>query len=318
MKKLMLLFFSLCSFSVSAYYPTYVSRTDHLTEISYKSSGLWDSTVINSSLAGKPLHDEVKSAFNSINSELFNYVESAAREEINDLPTLRFRELKYAKFVGPLKTKIMTSGDGVITTEVSGFNFSSEVKVEFTLFTLYGKVNTSELKFAADYDVITGRVYNLRDIGNIQVSLDVDGNGIINSAVAEVLEALVNIFTPNFIQESVDESLDQLIEKEYYIAGLDSVIPEGVWVIDNIDIGMKIKDAIRGVKAGEYIDIALTEWEQRYYEGSKYRYYYRNRVQIDISNNYKFDYGNEPVFATGDWINPCAGPGGSSSGCYEP
>ena len=25
-----------------------------------------------------------------------------------------------------------------------------------------------------------------------------------------------------------------------------------------------------------------------------------------------------PVYAIGDWINPCAGPGGSSSGCYEP
>ena len=318
MKNLMLLFFLLYSFSASAYYPTYVSRTDHLTELSYKSSGSWRGIVINNNLAGKPLHNEVKSAFNSINSELFDYVESAAREEINDIPTLSFRELKYAKLVGPLKTKIITSGDGVITSEVSGFNFSSEVKVEFTLLTLYGKVNTSELRFSADYDVITGRVYNLRDIGHMQVNFDVDGNGIINSAVAEVLEALVNIFKPDFIQDSVDESLDQLIENEYYIAGLDSVIPEGVWVIDNIDIGIKIKDAIRGIKAGEYIDITLTEWEQRFYEGSKYRYYYRNRVQIDISNNYKFDYGNEPVFATGDWINPCAGPGGSNSGCYEP
>ncbi|RTR26068.1 hypothetical protein [Shewanella atlantica] len=300
------------------YYPTYVSETKHLSTIGYKNNNSWRDIIIDSPSKGKPIHDEVKEILSTINNKLFNVVETEAREGINDTPTLRFRELKRARLVGPLKTKIITQNNGVVTVEVSGFTFDAEVKVDWLGFTLYGDVDTSTLRFSADYELNTARVYNLRDIGNLQVDIDIDGNGIINSIVAETVEVLADIFVPDFVQDSVDDALNELNDNEYYVKAFDNVILPQTWIIDGIDIGLEIKDAIKGINPGKYISISLYEWDERYYEGSMYRYYYRNRAEVDISNSYKFDYSNEPVYTVGDWENPCAGAGGAGSGCYEP
>ncbi|PKG73496.1 hypothetical protein CXF86_17455 [Shewanella sp. GutCb] len=318
LKKIIILIFIFNTSTVFAYYPTYVSQTKHLTTIGYKHNNNWRDIIVDSTSMGKPIHDEVKEILSTINNKLFEVVEAEAREEINDTPTLRFRELKRAQLIGPLNTKIITQSNGVVTVELSGFTFDAEVKVDWLGITLYGDVDTSTLRFAADYNVSTGRVYNLRDIGNLQVDIDIDGNGIINSIVAETLDVLQYIFFPDSVQDAVDEAINELNDNEYYVKAFDNVILPQTWIVDGIDIGLEIKDAIKGINPGEYISISLSEWDERYYEGSKYRYYYKNRAVIDISNEYKFDYGNEPVYATGDWINPCAGPGGSTSGCYEP
>lgn len=303
----------------TAYYPTYVSGTNHLVEISKKKSGAWNSiVVINNTSVGKPIHDETKGILKSINKELFDSIESAARKGINGISWMSFRELKYVTLDGPLQTKLITQSNGVITAEVGGFSLRSEVKFELSLFTLYGKVRTSELRFAADYDVITGRVYNLRDIGNTRVDIDVDGNGIINSLVAEGIEVLEGIFFPTFIQDVVDDGVNGLVNDEYYIAGLESVIPTGKWMVAGVDLGVKIKEMISGVSAEKYVSIGISEKNHRYYTGWSYRTYYMNQVELDISGNYKVEYGNAPIYSTGSWINPCAGPGGAGSGCYEP
>ncbi|GHB06426.1 hypothetical protein GCM10007107_19360 [Shewanella indica] len=43
-----------------------------------------------------------------------------------------------------------------------------------------------------------------------------------------------------------------------------------------------------------------------------------NKVDFDISGNYKISYENQAVYDTGSWINPCARLGGASHECYEP
>lgn len=57
MKQLITLLILCYSLSASAYYPTYVSKTDHLIALSNHSSGTWNSITLNNTAAGKPIHD---------------------------------------------------------------------------------------------------------------------------------------------------------------------------------------------------------------------------------------------------------------------
>lgn len=300
------------------YYPTYVSETKHLTTIGYKNNNSWRDIIVDSPSKGRPIHDEVKEILRIIDDALFEAVEVAVHSAIDDISLATYRGLIKADLVGPINTKIITASSGVITVELGGFSFDSEVKLDWRLFTLYGKVNTSTLHFAADYDVSTGRVYNIRDIGNMQIDIDIDGDGLINSIVAEVADVIADIYTNYFIEEAIEEAITDLNNGEYYVQAFDNVILTNTWVIDGIDIGQIIKDAIAGIRDNQYISIELHDWDERYYEGSRYNYYYRNRAVVDVNNSFKFDYGNEPVYSTGNWSNPCAAPGGSNSGCYEP
>ena len=320
MKQLITLLILCYSLSASAYYPTYVSKTDHLIALSNHSSGTWNSITLNNASAGKPIHDEIKNIYKIINRELFLLAEQAMKDGLSGTSLADFKRLEYADMVGKLETKIITQSNGIISVEVGGFYLNVRAQLDGIIgfAKADAKVSTSQLRFAADYDVITGRIYNLRDIGNMQVYHDLSASGIIDNIVVGIVEVLEDIFFADAFEEMVDDALNKLIGTEYYIGGVDSVIEEGIWIIDGVDVGIKIKEAIKGVNADKYIVLALSEWDERYYEGSKYRYYYRNRLEIDISNEFTFDYGNSPVYAIGDWINPCAGPGGSSSGCYEP
>lgn len=307
------------STSATAYYPTYVSKTNHLVEISQKNSGQWNSLVIlNDEAIGKPIHDETKKILTSINSKLFIATDSGAKKLINNIPTLRYKELKHITFNGPIETKITTQDDGIVTAEVKGFTLSTEVKFDMLGFSLYGKVKTSELSFSADYNVISGQVYNIRDNGNMRIKVDIDGNGIFNNLVAEAGEYLLAVFKPNFFQQNLESSINSIINNNYYIAGIESVVPDNTWVINGIDLGVEIKNIIKGTSSGKYLSLAISENNHKYYTGWLYRTYYMNKVEFDISGNYKVVYGNEPVYSTGSWINPCAGPGGANHGCYEP
>ncbi|MBO2628929.1 hypothetical protein [Shewanella algae] len=298
-----------------AYYPTYVSDTTHLTTIEDVHNGR--SIVLKNSSVGAPIHKEVKDILNSINGEIKNSLTIAAKDGINGLGG-RFRNLVRSELTGELTTKIITEGNGVVKVEVGGFNLSAEVKFDYAGITLYGDVTTSKLKFTADYDVITGEVYNLRDVGNTKVYVDVDGNGIINNLVAETAEELLHIFKPNMFNNLVSESLGKLVNNRYYVGGINSVIPEGKWVFEGVDVGKTIKNSIKGVSPGKYVSLSISEWKHRYYYGGgTFRYYYRNKLTLDVSNNYIVTYENEPVFSTGNWINPCAS-GASNHGCYEP
>ncbi|MEM6187640.1 hypothetical protein [Shewanella vaxholmensis] len=318
MKKIVFLML-IYSTSATAYYPTYVSKTNHLVEISQKNSGQWNSLVIlNDEAIGKPIHDETKKILTSINSKLFIATDSGAKKLINNIPTLRYKELKHITFNGPIETKITTQDDGIVTAEVKGFTLSTEVKFDMLGFSLYGKVKTSELNFSADYNVISGQVYNIRDNGNMRINVDIDGNGILNNLVAEAGEYLLDVFKPNFFQKNLESSINSIINNNYYIAGIESVVPDNTWVINGIDLGVEIKNIIKGTSPGKYLSLAISENNHKYYTGWLYRTYYMNKVEFDISGNYKVVYGNEPVYATGSWINPCAGPGGASHGCYEP
>lgn len=88
--------------------------------------------------------------------------------------------------------------------------------------------------------------------------------------------------------------------------------------INGVDVGLKIKNLITGVTPGKYISLSISESNLRYYYGGGvFRTYYKNKLSFDVSNNYSVTYENEPVFSTGNWINPCY-VGGASSGCYEP
>lgn len=301
-----------------AYYPTYVSATRHITTLGYKQGNTWQNTFIESTSKGKPVHDEVKAILHTIDDALFEAVDELARAAVDDISCLTYRGLIKADLVGPINTKITTATNGVITVELGGFSLDTETKVDFSLFTLYADIDTSTLRLAADYNVSTGKVYNIRDMGNMQVYIDVDGNGIINSIVAEFIDILANIYTVYFMEDAIEEALTDLGNEEYYIKAFDNVILSNTWIIGGVDIGQEIKDAIAATVPNQYVELELYDWDERYYEGSMYRYYYRNRAVVDVNGQFKFDYGNEPVYSEGDWINPCSGAGGSSSGCYEP
>lgn len=319
MKNIIAFLILIYSTSATAYYPTYVSNTNHLVEISQKNSGQWNSlVVINDEAIGKPIHDQTKNILKSINRKLFITTDSGAKELINNIPTLKYKELKYITLNGPLETKITTQLDGIITTEVKGFTILTEVKFDMLGFTLYGKVKTSELNFSADYNVVSGQVYNIRDNSNMKIKVDIDGNGILNSLVAKAGGYLLNVFKPNFFQQNLDSSINSVINNNYYIAGIESVVPDNTWVINGIDLGFEIKNIIKGISPEKYLSLAISESNHKYYTGWLYRTYYMNKVEFDISGNYKVAYGNEPVYATGSWINPCNGPGGANHGCYEP
>lgn len=306
-----------CS-AASAYYPNYVSGTQHLVEISQKSSGNWKSLVVlDNSAIGEPIHDKTKKILSAINSNLFDALELEA-EKISDIPTLTYKKLNDVTINGAINTKIMTDNNGIITVELSGFSISAVVRLGITGFSSTANVKTSDLKFAADYDIITGRVYNLRDIGNTRIDVDLDADSLLGSLVVESAESLLNIFDPSFFQGELDDIISGQLNNEYYIAGIDSVVPTGEWIVSGIDLGSEIQDLIRGVSAGKYISIGISENNLRYYTGYGYRTTYTNKVELDISGNYKVGYENAPVFSKGDWINPCAGAGGANSGCYEP
>lgn len=307
------------STSATAYYPTYVSKTNHLVEISQKKSGQWNSlAILNDETIGKPIHDETKNILMSINRKLFIATDSGAKKLINNIPTLKYKELKHITFNGPIETKITTQHNGIVSAEVKGFALSAEVKFDMLGFTLYGKVKTSELNFSADYNVINGQVYNIRDNGKMRINVDIDGDGILNNLAAEAGEYLLAVFKPNFFQQNLDSSISSIINNNYYIKGIENVVPDNTWIINDIDLGAELKNIINGVSPGKYISLAISEKNHRYYTGWLYRTYYMNKVEFDISGNYKVAYGNEPVYATGSWINPCAGPGGANRGCYEP
>lgn len=268
MRKILLILSLLFSTSSMAYYPTYVAKTNHLVEISQKKSGQWDSlVVINNESIGLPIHNETKQILKSINDKLFTSIDSSARTEINKLPTFKYRELKSVTLNGPLETKIITQADGIITATVKGFTMSAEVKFDMSGFTLYAKAKTSELNFSADYNAINGQIYNIRDNGNMRISVDVDGNGIFNNLVAEATESLLKVFKPNFFQKELNSALSSINNQKYYVAGIESVVPENSWIINGVDLGVEIKNAIKGISPGNYISLAISENNHRYYTG---------------------------------------------------
>lgn len=269
--------------------------------------------VINNESIGLPIHNETKKILKSINEKLFSSIESSTRAEINKLPTFRYRELKHVTLNGPLETKIMTQPDGIITATVKGFTISTEIKIDISGLTLYAKIKTSELNLSADYNPINGQIYNIRDNGNLRVHVDIDGNGTFNKLVTKVTKSLLKIFKPNFFQQKLNSILSSIHNHKYYVAGIESVIPDNTWIINGMDLGFEIKNTIKGIHPEKYISIAISEKNHRYYTGWNYREYYMNKVDFDISGNYKISYENQAVYDTGRWINPCA-----SHGCYEP
>jgi hypothetical protein len=304
------------AFYSHAYYPTYVSNTKHLTEI--KNVNANRIIVIESSEIGRPIHNEVRDILNSIDDELKETLTIVARDGINGVSGGKFRGLLNSEINGEITTKIITDGNGIVRAEIGGFTLSAKVKFDYARVTLYGEINTSKLKFSADYNVITGKVYNLKDIGNTKVYVDIDGNGIFNGFIAKLAEKFIGIFKPSLFNDLVNDALGKLVNNSYYVGGLDDVIPEGEWIVGEVDIGQEIKDAINGISPGQYVSLTMSERNQRYYYGGNFhRNYYRNKLKIDVSNNYIATYENEPVFSTGNWINPCH-VGGASGGCYEP
>lgn len=295
-----------------AFYPTYVSDTKHLTEIKEIYSG--KSIVLESDYVGQPIHSKVKAILLGINKNLNEQLTTLAKDGMAGSNILTFRSLQRSSINGEITTKIITENNGVLRVEVGGFSIAAEVKFDVSRFTLYGDIKTSPLKFSADYDVVSGKVYNLQEISATRVYVDVDGNGIFNNIVAEVTDEVLDIFLPKLIRKSINDALDNT----YYIGGLNDVIPIGEWVINGVDVGQQIKNLITGVSAGKYVSISISESNQRYYYGGgAFRNYYKNKLFFDVSNNYLVAYENEPVFSTGNWINPCY-VGGASSGCYEP
>ncbi|WP_335912424.1 hypothetical protein, partial [Shewanella indica] len=106
---------------------------------------------------------------------------------------------------------------------------------------------------------INGQVYNIRDNGNLRVLVDIDGNGIFNKLAAKVTKSLLKVFKPNFFQQELNSILSSIHNHKYYVAGIESVIPDNTWIINGMDLGFEIKNTLKGIHPEKYISIAISE-----------------------------------------------------------
>ncbi|WP_185235414.1 hypothetical protein [Teredinibacter franksiae] len=254
---------------------------------------------------------ETNPDFNLITESAFN-----ARSEIRSQVNSRLQEKLLDALPGYVSlTKLDVQLDGEITIELDGLNngsvavrtggmgvdISIHVKMENTLGLVSGEVhaNTTPIWMTGDYDIFSGRIENLEMSSPPQVSISAELNGIFN--FIPIIKNYMEGYAEDEMREGVVSGMesinDQLGSTDIMLFGLNQKLPDDLYVYNNIDYGVKIKDELANITNGEKIRFSIVN----------------NTVSLNITDDFKIKFVHDTVRPYCDPHRSCSvnGPYGS-------
>ncbi|TQV86770.1 hypothetical protein FKG94_00025 [Exilibacterium tricleocarpae] len=238
----------------------------------------------------------------AMEGELRAQLRAAIQEEINGKLSLRNYNFRIN---GPITLALYGEQDGTISVRFGGFtvyasarlrkNILAEAEVSFS---------STPIWLNGSYDISSGAIYNVYADPSLRVDVHVDVDSILD------LIPLFNAIVTNKLEDSLEaeaeaaiyERINALSGYETVVFGLDTEIPDNVYVFEGRDLGREVKDGLLDIVSGESLTITLEETPVYYVGLYGPLFYDVDTVTINISEHLEFSFTEQPFFR---WRTDC-------------